>query len=148
LYNIAVDSGVESILYRCLAISPQDRYVNVLELLEDLERWTPGSRAEAQSVSKLGETSKTALGTKSPHDFKAEAKGALKAALEIAEDPAQLMNAASLLEEAICKDPSLRERYESYLQLWRKGIMHCPTTTGTISGKGQPHRRNPSGRSE
>jgi len=139
VYNITVDSGLESILYRCLQIAPEDRYANVLELLQDLDRWKPGNRLDSMSVSSLGKTSKTALAPKSRHDFKAEAKSALDAALEVAQDPAQLMNAASLLEEAICKDPSLRERYELYLQLWRKGVMHCPTTTGKLQSRSSPH---------
>ena len=35
--------------------------------------------------------------------------------------------AADLLEEAISKDPALRESFESQLMLWRKGIMHVST---------------------
>lgn len=127
IYNISVDAGLESVIFRCLAAAPSDRYADAKELLHDLEKWTPGYKAPGTSVSQSKRGSKTAIADRSPHDFKAEARSALQDAIQIAGDPTKLMLAADLLEEAISKDPALRERYESQLQLWRKGIMHVST---------------------
>ena len=127
IYNINIDAGLESIIFRCLAANPADRYANAAELLDDLEKWKPGYKPSGMSVSQSGRKSKTAIGQLSPHNFKEEAQNALQEAIQIAEDPTRLMAAADLLEEAMSKDPALRERYESQLQLWRKGIMHVST---------------------
>ena len=127
IYNVAVDSGLESVIFRCLAASSADRYANASDLLQDLEKWKPGYAAPGASVSQSQRGSKSAIPERSPHDFGGEAENALREALRIAQDPTKLMSAADFLEEAISKDPALRERYESQLQLWRKGIMHCST---------------------
>jgi len=127
IYNILVDAGLESIIFRCLAASPADRYADATELLHDLERWKPGYNPPGTSVSQSKRGSKTAMGEPSPRDLKVEAQNALDEAVRIAQDPARLTIAADLLEEAISKDPALRERYGSQLQLWRKGIMHVST---------------------
>jgi hypothetical protein len=124
MYNVRVDPGLESIIFRCLAASPSDRYGDAKALLRDLERWTPGGAKEPVSGSQSTTGSKAALGQRSPHDLRGEARTALREALSIAQDPMRLMAAADLLEEAISKDPALRGRYESQLTLWRKGIMH------------------------
>ena len=123
IYNVNVDAGLESIIFRCLAADPQDRYPNAGDLLRDLERWQPGSAAQGASVSRFKSASKTSVSEGSPHDLKEEAGDALQEAVKTAQNPAQLMAAADLLEEALSKDPGLRERYEHQLQLWRKGIM-------------------------
>ena len=127
IYNVAVDSGLESVIFRCLAASPTDRYANAPELLHDLEQWKPGYSPPGASMSQSKRGSKSAIPERSPHDFRAESQRALQEAMRIAQDPAKLMTAADSLEEAITKNPALRERYESQLQLWRKGIMHCST---------------------
>jgi len=127
IYNILVDAGLESIIFRCLAASPADRYADATELLHDLERWKPGYNPPGTSVSQSKRGSKTAMGEPSPRDLKVAAQHALDEAVRIAQDPARLTIAADLLEEAISKDPALRERYGSQLQLWRKGIMHVST---------------------
>lgn len=130
IYNIHIDAGLESIIFRCLASSPSDRYADATELLRDLEKWRPGHKPAGTSVSQSKRSSKTAMGEPSPHDLKGEAKNALQEAVQIAQDPTKLTLAADLLEEAISKDPALRERYESQLQLWRKGIM--PVSTASL----------------
>jgi serine/threonine protein kinase len=127
IYNMGIDAGLESVIFRCLAAMPADRYANASELLGDLEKWTPGYAPQGTSVSRSRSGSKNAMAVHSPHDLKSEAEKSLKEAMKIAQDPTKLMFAADLLEEAISKDPALRDRYGSQLQLWRKGIMHCPT---------------------
>jgi serine/threonine-protein kinase len=127
IYNVNVDAGLESIIFRCLAASASDRYADANELLRDLEQWKPGYNPPGASVSQSKRGSKTAMAERSPHDLKGEARNALQEAIQMAQDPARLMSAADLLEEAISKDPALRDRYEPQLQLWRKGIMHVST---------------------
>ncbi len=129
IYNINVDAGLESIIFRCLAAAPSDRYADARQLLRDLEAWRPGACPSGLSVSQSTRGSKTAIGARSPHDFREEARNALQEAVDIAQDPTKLTYAADLLEEAISKDPGLRDRYQSQLQLWRKGIMHVSTAT-------------------
>jgi len=145
IYNVNIDSGLESIIFRCLAATPGDRYANATELLHDLEKWKPGYTPPGTSVSQSRRSAKSAIVERSPHDLKREASSALQEAIQIAQDPAQLMSAADLLEEAISKDPELRDRYEWQLQLWRKGIMHVstadlrqfPKRTNTSRGTGR-----------
>ena len=127
IYNVNVDAGLESVIFRCLATDPSDRYKSAGELLSDLDRWKPGSMQHESLASQSTVSSKTAIPSHSPHDLKGEANNALQEAIQIARDPAKLMSAADLLEEAISKDPTLRPRYEPQLKLWRKGIMHVST---------------------
>ena len=46
----------------------------------------------------------------------------LAAALELARDPSRLSEAADILEDALNNLPGMRDEYEYYLTLWRKGI--------------------------
>jgi hypothetical protein len=78
-------------------------------------------------VSHLQPGAKIAMAARSPHDLRGEARHALQEALRLAQDFTTLASAADLLEEAISKDPALRERYDAQLQLWRKGIMPVST---------------------
>jgi hypothetical protein len=81
------------------------------------------------------------LAGRSNHDLKAEAATAVTTAFEMAESSKQLQVAADLLEEALSKDPNLRDRYAGLLANWRKGIMHVstrrfpPRESGTDAGK-------------
>ncbi len=125
-YNSNVDPGLESIIHRCLATRPEDRYSNATELLTDLDRWVPSPDGDRFMLSKSSSTNrpKTVVPAISPHDFKAEAKVALTQALKQAQSQAGLSTAADLLEEAISKDPSLRGAFESQLHWWRRGISY------------------------
>lgn len=127
MYNINVDAGLESVIFRCLAADPQDRYQDAGDLLVDLEKWRPGFEASGASASATRKSSKDAIALASPHDLRGEAREALDQANEAARDPSNLWAAADLLEEAISKDASLRDTYETQLRLWRKGIMHVST---------------------
>lgn len=149
-YNIAVDGGLESVLYRCLAADPADRYADAMALLEDLERWSPGSADTDKGASRSTFTSKAALPERSPHDLRGEARVALGEALVVARDPTRLMEAADLLEEALSRDPGLRPVYESQLALWRKGVMHVSArvverANATRSGEPRPVEPGPVG---
>jgi serine/threonine-protein kinase len=129
-YNINVDPGLEAIVLRCLAVNPGDRYPDAMALLEDLDLWEPG-HADARLATESPKTSKEALPGFTGRDLRQEAITALRAAFDQAKDPLNLMTAADLLQEAMGKDPDLRDRYAPQLDLWRKGIMHCPADTRT-----------------
>lgn len=142
LYNINVDAGLEGIVLRCLAVKPEDRYPSAVALLADLEFWEPG-HADASLESESPKTSKQALSGFTGRDLKEAATRAVREAFQVAKDPLNLMTAADLLEEALCKDPRLRERYGTQLELWRKGIMHCPADTLSKRVGNKPGQRNP-----
>ncbi len=129
LYNVNVDPGLETVVYRCLAANAADRYRDARDLLHDLEHWAPGSVRDAGSISASTRGSKRAFDGGSPRDLESEARGALDEAIRLAADPAGLAAAADLLEEALSKDPALRESYEPQLRLWRKGVMHVLTSS-------------------
>lgn len=42
VYNMAIDSSLDSILSRCLTRNPIERYPDASAMLEDLDRWRPG----------------------------------------------------------------------------------------------------------
>lgn len=126
LYNIAVDPGLESILFRCLAADPNDRYSNALQLLQDLERWDPQSVTGTGSSRSSSEAKSTAIASPA-RPIQADASRMVSEAFQAALDPAKLSLAADLLEEAISDDPKMRDRYECQLRLWRKGVMHVAT---------------------
>jgi serine/threonine protein kinase len=125
LYNAAVDGRLESVIFRCLAARPADRYADAAELLRDLDRWTPGEAPPGTSLSGSDSGGKRAIAERSRHDLQAEARQALREAERLATDPTRLALAADLLEEAISKDPTLGETHVGRLQLWRKGIMQA-----------------------
>jgi len=123
VYNLAVDSSLDSILSRCLARNSAERYPDATALLDDLRRWRP----ERPDISSSPTTSaqpgegKCAMGKRSPTDGSA-AHEMVRRALAMAKSPGSLMSAADLLEEAINKAPELRERYQTQLELWRRGV--------------------------
>ena len=124
VYNMAVDSSLDSILSRCLARNPSERYPDASALLEDLNRWRPGSPALSLSPTSSAQPmeGKSAMGPHSPTDISA-AHDMVRRAMAMAKNPGSLMSAADMLEEAINKAPELREQFESRLKLWRRGIV-------------------------
>jgi serine/threonine-protein kinase len=118
LYNAHVDSALESIVARCLAANPRDRYPNALTLLETLSQWQPGTASAVRhGVDKAVETAEENLGTPRVAD-----RQAVQEAFRLAKEPGRLVQAADLLEEAINKFPDLRQQYEPQLRVWRRGI--------------------------
>jgi len=123
IYNIAVDPALDAIVSRCLAVSPADRYQKASALLDELARWSPDRplTMPPSTSSPNGEEAKSIFGQRPASDQDA-ARQMLQDALAAAKRPGSLMSAADLLEEAISKAPELRERYESRLKLWRRGV--------------------------
>jgi len=122
LYNIQVDPNLDSIVSRCLAIEPDDRYSDAVELLKDLGSWKPVQLHRTPAPNSIREnSSKAVFGEYSPVDKAATAE-IVRKALKLSMEPGKLPLAADILEEAINKDPDLRQQYGSQLKLWRRGI--------------------------
>lgn len=126
MYNAQVDPALESVIFRCLAAKPGDRYSNAGELLKDLEIWEQRFTDPVASVSEFHATKSSEFG-ESATELNRQARVELKEALKIAQDPTKLTLAADLLEEAISKDPNLFERFGGQLRDWRRGIMPVST---------------------
>lgn len=122
LYNIQVDTVLDSIIARCLEREQTNRYANAQELLQDLNDWRPaGTTGPSPQKTSRRKSSKSVFAERSPID-KNVIKEKIQQAIELSKLPGKLPLAADLLEEIISKDHSLRERYESRLKLWRKGM--------------------------
>ncbi len=122
LYNIQVDTVLDSIVAKCLAKKQNDRYANAQVLLQHLSNWKQVKNTVRSKDGPLSrETSKTVFAELSPVDKHVIDKK-IQAVFQLSKIPGKLPLAADILEEAINKDRSLRERYESQLMLWRKGM--------------------------
>ena len=121
--NIQTGAALDRILSRALAIEAPQRYPSAKELLADLEGWRPES-ANADKSSYSSEStgmSKAALGTQTPANEEMGQKLAQQA-LALSRQVGRLKEAADLMEEAFNKSPTLRERYDYRLTLWRRGV--------------------------
>jgi eukaryotic-like serine/threonine-protein kinase len=122
--NVRVDRHLDSIVSRCLASNPGDRFQNAMELLEALKAWKPGSRKrETKSLdgTEFSEVSKNSIGRDSALDERT-AREMIEEALELSRYAGKLDEAADVLEEALNKWPRLRMDYEYKIRIWRKGI--------------------------
>ncbi len=118
-FNPQVDPALDSILNRALAIRPERRYPTAREFLDALLEWGP--RSTATGLSDTNWTTKSVLGVRSPVD-EDRARMQARRALELARQAHRLDDAADLMEQAINHYPALREQYEYYLKLWRRGV--------------------------
>jgi len=121
-FNSAVDRALDTILFRCLASDPLDRYPHAMELLNDLDRWSPGADPLGSCLSDYGKTCTPAPTPAATRE--ADAARLAEQAFEVAKDPTRLAEAAELMEEAIGKNPEFRDKYREHLRLWRRGVMH------------------------
>jgi len=120
-FNPKVDPVLERITSRALAWDPAERYPDARPLLAELQRWhpplAPGVKARVLDSTMM----KTALGPVS--SLNEERAMALKEqAIQLARNPAKLTEAADLMEEAFKDFPSLRDRYDYHVRLWRRGL--------------------------
>lgn len=138
-YNIAVDPELEAILSRCMAPKAADRYANAQMLLADLEFWgAPEDSVGGANRSTF--SAKSNAITPPSREAAVDVSALVAEALAAATNPAELAHAADLMEEAMGRDAEVRDRYETHVGLWRKGIMHVSTAR---FGK---HQRGPRGR--
>lgn len=121
--NLSVDKQIDVIVMKALNPKPRQRYTNAQEMLTELEAWKPSSKlAAASKVASTSDVDKTALGPVSTPN-ESEARKLAEKAVKLAREHGKLAEAADLMEEAINQSSDLRDRYESSLQLWRKGIV-------------------------
>lgn len=123
LYNFKVDAKLESIVSKCLAASPKDRYPNAKALLNDLTAWQQKSHFPTETSQRSSERcTPVSLHQENVEVDRSDSLKTLKKAIELSKHPGKLQIAADLLEEAMNQDKTLRDRYESQLKLWRKGM--------------------------
>jgi serine/threonine-protein kinase len=120
-FNAQVDTKLDKILFRALALKSADRYRDSKDMLEDLMKWEPLQVKNSAQAKGSPDESKFVLGPISVSQEKTVEKMLFKA-LELSRNSNRLSEAADLLEETLNKDPSLREKYEYHLKLWRRGI--------------------------
>ena len=117
--NIDIDPTLDSIVLKTLAVNPDDRYNDAMELLEDLSRWKNRKVGKLKPISP--HSSKSALGERTPLD-KVNAEKMIKEAMKMSAESGRLMEAADMLEEAVNAAPEFRQRYKYQISLWRRGI--------------------------
>jgi len=121
-YNIQVDSKLDEILSRALALKHTERYTTAKELLHDLKQWEPPQNQNKNIDSSHPDVQKSALRSQ-PGFNKTEPELLVEKAMGFAEDISKLVEAADLLEEAINRRPDLRAKYEYQIKLWRRGLL-------------------------
>jgi eukaryotic-like serine/threonine-protein kinase len=120
--NPTCDSALDRILVRCLAVDRSRRYSTASQLLADLDCWSPKlETGESGCGANEWSTSKEVLGKPSPATPQNANQLAAKA-VELAQTPGRLNDAADLMEEAFNKLPKLRSEYQGRVKLWRRGI--------------------------
>jgi serine/threonine-protein kinase len=117
--NVEVDAVLDEIVGKALSPIPQHRFQTAGQLLQELERWTqPHSSGGVATSSRPGSPQSNAKVAEKGSD----AEGLAAEAVQLASKQGRLSEAADLLEQAIIAQPQLKERYESQLKLWRRGI--------------------------
>lgn len=122
--NPAVDSGLDEVLYRCLALNPKDRFSNASELHETLQNWSPrrrGPKRRLAAVKSSQSHAKPGVGRDAGLDEEL-ARSMVKDAIHLAREVTRLSEAADLLEEAFNRWPQLRAEYDFKVKIWRRGI--------------------------
>jgi eukaryotic-like serine/threonine-protein kinase len=119
--NHRVNKELDTIVTHALAVDPTQRHSNAKHLLDDLSKWVPTPPAPS-APSEMSTFGKSALGPLSDADEHG-ARAIADQALRLAQIPGNLAEAADLMEEALRKSPSLRNRYEYQIQLWRRGLV-------------------------
>lgn len=118
--NPLCDQVLDRIVLRCLAVDRTHRYSSACEILPELEAWAPKLQAVDSDDSSAWTTSKKVLGAEPATPPNAREIAAR--AVELAQIPGRLNEAADLMEEAFNKLPQLRMEYQGRVKLWRRGI--------------------------
>lgn len=120
--NPLCDTSLDRLVLRSLAFDPKNRYRSATEMLLDLESWVPKLQNDpVQAGSSLWSTSKDVLGNR-PSTGSKDPRLVARKAVELAQNPATLGEAADLMEEVFNKLPELRAEYQGRVTLWRRGI--------------------------
>ncbi len=122
LFNADANEALDSIVRKCLRIEPHQRYSKVATLLNDLKKWKPTRRREADvQLEDIDTKGFNAERRATPETPDHEALALLHDAVELASQQ-RLQEAADKLEEAIRLKPSLRKTHSRRVELWRKGL--------------------------
>jgi len=120
-YNIRVNEALDAIVFRSLALNPENRYPNAMVMLEDLMKYK--SPENEPGIGKKEDTDKTKSAIGSALRLREiSIKEKLSEALKLSKQANKLTEAADLLEEVLNQSPDLREKYENKLILWRHGV--------------------------
>lgn len=117
-WNVLVNPKLDRIVMKCIEFDPQKRYQTADELLADLEKWRPSSKVQFQS-SGSSQSLKTIFSVESLDE---EAGRKLAKEAQLLARQGLLGDAADKMEEAFNQCPSLREKFEFKVPLWRRGI--------------------------
>ena len=117
-WNVLVNPKLDRIVMKCIEFDPQKRYQTADELLADLEKWRPSSKVQVQS-SGSSQSLKTIFSAESLDE---EAGRKLAKEAQLLARQGLLGDAADKMEEAFNQCPSLREKFEFKVPLWRRGI--------------------------
>jgi serine/threonine-protein kinase len=122
LFNVDANEALDSIVRKCLRIEPHQRYSKVTTLLNDLRRWKPTRRREAVvQLQDMGEKEFNGGRKETPEAPDQDARALLNTALDLANQQ-RLEEAANMLEEAIRRQPGLRDTHVKRVALWRRGL--------------------------
>jgi serine/threonine protein kinase len=122
IFNIGIDGVLDEIVARCLRFEINDRYADAAELYKDLHAWQcASSMTSGGAASPPPNPAPKALMN---GDRKEEGswQEELAHAMKLSRSPGSLSQAADLLEELMSRYPILRERHETTIRLWRRGI--------------------------
>lgn len=114
--NPLVRPQLDVILSRALALNHADRYSNAVELLASLEQWDPSLEYFPADIDEKQEKPPPSGGETLIRQKLDEAK-------RLSLIPGRLNEAADILEELLGSRPEIREQYQYYLTLWRRGII-------------------------
>ncbi|NIQ14267.1 MAG: protein kinase [Candidatus Dadabacteria bacterium] len=120
-YNARIDYRLNEVVMKMLEFNQKDRYQDASEVLNDLSHWRLDTKQPKKKKISNHESTKDVLGVYSPVSQENAKKIAMEA-LKLARESGKLNEAADLMEEAINLSPSLRDKYQYQLQLWRRGI--------------------------
>lgn len=117
-WNVLVNPKLDRIVMKCIEFDPQKRYQTADELLADLEKWKPTTKMTSRD-SESSQSMKNIFLTESLDE---EAGRKLAKEAQALARQGLLVDAADKMEEAFNQCPSLREKYEFKVPLWRRGI--------------------------
>lgn len=123
--NILVNTALDRIVARALAVDPKSRYADAAALLKDLQAWQRSAEGpdQARTTRREEPLATEPLGSGELSPAEEAARIAVARALELAQVPGRLPEAADLLEDTLNRHPSLRGRHAYRLSLWRRGVV-------------------------
>lgn len=116
--NPSVNEKLEVIVLKSLALEREKRYKDAKDMLKDLLELT-----EQLKIEKPVKTVTDSQGKEKSDEEKSEIMKLVNEAIALSKKPGKLRDAADLLEEAMIKDPDIRNEYDYKLKNWRRNII-------------------------